>query len=84
MQWREIGLERGLVGEVGVIAEELQAAGVNLWPNSSSSIRQTITTPQSSAASRQAGRLIRKIPACAANAPGLYEGGAVKGYFGGD
>jgi hypothetical protein len=24
------------------------------------------------------------IPACAANAPGLYEGGAVKGYFGGD
>jgi len=28
MQWREIGLERSLVGEVGVIAEELQAAGV--------------------------------------------------------
>ena len=24
MQWREIGLERGLVGEVGMIAEELQ------------------------------------------------------------
>src|ERR1700693_1126158 len=28
MQWREIGVERSLVGEVGVIAEELQAAGV--------------------------------------------------------
>jgi hypothetical protein len=28
MQWREIGLERSLVGEVGVIAEETQAAGV--------------------------------------------------------
>src|SRR5580658_6918532 len=28
MQWREIGPERSLVGEVGVIAEELQAAGV--------------------------------------------------------
>ena len=28
MQWREIGLERGLVGEVGMIAEELQATGV--------------------------------------------------------
>ena len=28
MQRREIGLERGLVGEVGLIAEELQAAGV--------------------------------------------------------
>ena len=28
MQRREIGLERSLVGEVGVIAEELQAAGV--------------------------------------------------------
>jgi hypothetical protein len=27
MQWREIGPERSLVGEVGVIAEELQAAG---------------------------------------------------------
>ena len=28
MQRREIGLERGLAGEVGVVAEELQAAGV--------------------------------------------------------
>src|SRR5450759_256572 len=28
MQRREIGLERGLTGEVGVVAEELQAAGV--------------------------------------------------------
>jgi hypothetical protein len=28
MQRREIGLERGLIGEVGVIAEELQAAGI--------------------------------------------------------
>jgi hypothetical protein len=28
MQRREIGLERGLGGEVGVVAEELQAAGV--------------------------------------------------------
>jgi hypothetical protein len=28
MQWCEIGLERGLVGEVGMIAEELQATGV--------------------------------------------------------
>jgi hypothetical protein len=28
LQRREIGLERGLAGEVGVVAEELQAAGV--------------------------------------------------------
>jgi hypothetical protein len=36
MQRREIGLERGLAGEVGVVAEELQAAGISSirWRNS--------------------------------------------------
>jgi hypothetical protein len=44
MQWREIGLERSLVGEVGAIAEELQAAGVARWCRfSASSTRKAAT-----------------------------------------
>jgi len=48
MQRREIGLERGLAGEVGVVAEELQAAGVacgeqHLQHQAAETARQTFT-----------------------------------------
>jgi hypothetical protein len=60
MQRREMGLERGLVGEVGMIAEELQAAGVALQPTvREAAARRSPATLLVSGSDLRGGRAVR-------------------------
>jgi hypothetical protein len=70
MQWREIGLERGLVGEVGMIAEELQATGV-VRGESISSFRRRNSRDSTFTGKRYLGRQpIQRVPSSDIPPPG--------------
>jgi len=70
MQWREIGLERGLVGEVGMIAEELQRPA-SCAARSISSFRRRNSRDSTFTGKRYLGRQpIQRVPSSDIPPPG--------------